>query len=291
MTVTVRSFGTFVAVAAECVLSACAGTGGVSPESKGATDLGGSVVVRIEQYREDEVAGMMQVGISNNGPQPLLIEAVDLAWPGFAQVATAAPDYRLPAGAAVDLPMPVAPVECAAPYTSDPRPSAAPAEVTLRLDGGSTVRAVVADTSALKRIYETECQRQYLASQVDIAFGLDWTLAGDAAETRALGTLVLRRVEAPGVVAVTGVDGSVLLALTVTGAGPVVLAADRSEVVHPVEVRSTLRCDGHALGESKQTFAFDVMVDLGDGQPLPYPVTPDEAGRVRLQQVIDAACG
>lgn len=276
-------------------LAACAGTGsgGAGNGTVGVHEVPGPMSVRIEQYREDEVAGVMQVGVTNHGDGLVAIESVRIDWSGLAEPVAADLDYRLPAEASVDLPVPVGLAQCPSPYTGDPRSPQEPAQVTVGLAGGATVQTAVVDSSALARIYQAECRRRYLSDQVNLSFGDAWTLAGDASQTRAVGTMRLRRGDAAGPVAVTGVDGSVLLDLAVTGQPlPVVLADQLAEVVVPVEVRSTLRCDGHALGESKQTFAFDVMVDLGqDGQALPFALTPDHDGRARMQEVIDAACG
>lgn len=90
------------------------------------------------------------------------------------------------------------------------------------------------------------------------------------------------------------VDGSVLLGLALASApdpGGASLPAGQAAVRLPVKVRSTLRCDGHSLGESKKTYAFDVVVDVGDGENRPYALTPDPAARALMQTLIEDACG
>ena len=90
------------------------------------------------------------------------------------------------------------------------------------------------------------------------------------------------------------VDGSVLLGLALAGTpgpGGASLPAGQAAIRLPVEVRSTLRCDGHSLGESKKTYVFDVVVDVGDGEDRPYALTPDAAARALMQTLIEDACG
>jgi hypothetical protein len=248
----------------------------------------------IQQYREDEVNGVLQVALTNNGPSPVRIQRVELDWPGFAEPPAADPAYRIGPGLTADLPLPLAAADCSAvpnPQLSGP---ATPAIARVEVDGGGLVRVPLPASGALERVFTTDCRRQHTAAQVDLAFGSDWARAGAGAGAVLTGTLDVTRREAVGEVGVVSVDGSVLLGLALVGTpgpGSATLAPGQASTRLPVEVRSTLRCDGHSLGESKQTYVFDVVVDLGDGEARPYALTPDPAARALMQSVIEDACG
>lgn len=289
-----RGWRAAAAAVAVCTVAGCSAEEGgpASPASNTVASQPPTLTARIQQYREDEVASVMQVGISNSGVQPVLVEDVEVGWPGFAVPAVAQPRYRIVPGAAVDLPVPVPAADCAAWTARQPSTPPEPAVVTLTVEGGRTVAAPVTDTAALDRIYQRACRQQYLAEQVDLTFDPEWIRQGEGDQARLLGALRLHRRAATGPVTVAAVDGSVLLALSLPGqAAAPELQPNQTDLSVPVEVRSTLRCDGHALGESKQTFAFDVSLSVDGAAPQPFRVSPDEAGRDAMREVLDAACG
>jgi hypothetical protein len=57
-----------------------------------------------------------------------------------------------------------------------------------------------------------------------------------------------------------------------------------------IDVGSTLRCDGHSLGESKKTYVFDVGLDLGDGR-VDLTLQPPDDVKKQMYDVIKKACG
>jgi len=247
----------------------------------------------VQQYREDEVEGLLQVSLTNRGPATVVIERIELAWPGFAESPVAEPAYRLAPGITADLPLALAPADCSASDDPQDQGPTAPAVARVRLAGGASVEVPLPDSPALGRAFTADCRRQHIASQVQLAFGPDWVRSGQGADSVLTGSLELTRRDAVGEVAVVSVDGSVLLALALAGdPGPLgaSLLPDEDTARFPVEVRSTLRCDGHSLGESKKTFVFDGVVNLGDGEDRPYALTPDAAGRALMQTLIEDAC-
>jgi len=277
-------------LAAVCVLAVGCGPPGAGSRGEGQPQLAGTV----QQYREDEVQGLLQVSLTNRGPSAVVIERIELAWPGFAESPRAEPDYRLGPGITADLPLALAPADCSASDDPQDQGPTAPAVAHIRLAGGASVEVPLPDSPALGRAFTADCRRQHIASEVQLAFGPDWVRGGQGADSVLTGSLELTRRDAVGEVAVVSVDGSVLLALALEGdPGPVGarLPPDEDTARFPVVARSTLRCDGHSLGESKKTFVFDVAVNLGDGEDRPYALTPDATGRALMQTLIEDACG
>jgi hypothetical protein len=260
------------------------------PPDAGGPRLAGA----IQQYREDEVRGVFQLALANGGPSPVVVERVEVAWAGFADPPSAAPGYTLGPGLTADLPLPVAPADCTASDSPQERAPAAPAVARVQVAGGRVVEVTLPASAALERLFTASCRRQFIESQVGVSFGPDWVRTGDGAQAALSGELEVGRREATGAIGLAEVDGSVLLGLALAappGPAGLLLPAGQAAARLPVEVRSTLRCDGHSLGESKQTFVFTAVLDLGDGQDRPYALTPDPAGRALMQRLLEDACG
>lgn len=255
------------------------------------------VTASLQQYREDEVMGVLQVSVTNTSAAAVRIDHVEVRWPGFAGTPSADPGYELAPGATVDLPVPVVPAQCRrqdASTGSVPSAPGAPAQAGIRLADGTTVSAPLSTSGVLERIYSADCDQRYVASRVKLDFGSDWVRRGTGASSALLGTLVAQRLAGDGILTLVSLDGSVLLSLAFVGdhaesAGQQI-AAGEQRATFPVVLRSTARCDGHALGESKKTFIFDAVVDLGDGLGIPYTLSPDAPARAEMQQLIDDAC-
>jgi hypothetical protein len=60
--------------------------------------------------------------------------------------------------------------------------------------------------------------------------------------------------------------------------------------VLPVLAGSAHRCDGHARGNSSQTFLLSVYLRLGDAPVQRRILTPAEPDQVRVLAVIDRDC-
>lgn len=277
-------------LAAACALAAGCASGPGGSTDDAAPRLAGA----IQQYREDEVNGVLQIALTNDGRAPVVIERIEVEWPGFAEPPAADPAYRLGPGLTADLPLHLAAADCAAADSPQQRGPTTPAVARVQVAGGEVVRVPLPASGALERIFTADCRRQDTAAQVGLAFGPEWVRTGAGPDAVLTGALEVTRRDAVGQVGVVSVDGSVLLGLALAGApdpGGASLRAGQAAARFPVEVRSTLRCDGHSLGESKQTYVFDVVVDVGDGQDRPYALTPDAAARALMQALIEDACG
>ncbi len=249
----------------------------------------------MQQYREDEVNGVLQVALTNSGPSPVVIERVELDWPGFAEPPAADPAYRLDPGLTADLPR----VLGGRGLLGLRRPAGAgpddPAVARVRGRRRRGDRVPLPASAALERIFTTDCRRQHTAAQVGLAFGPEWVRTGAGLRLGAHGQPG-RYPPRRGRRGRRGLRRRQRAALRLPsparpGPGGARCPTAQAAARLPVEVRSTLRCDGHSLGESKKTYVFDVVVDIGDGEDRPYALTPDAAARALMQTLIKDACG
>jgi hypothetical protein len=254
----------------------------------------------VAQFREDEVRDQIRVRLAATAP--VRVATLRLEWAGLPELPPTAPRYRLAPGVAVDLPVPLGPAACGDPPRADaPVPPVGPTDVTAVVGvagrGGVVVeeRVPVSDPDAtLARVFARACREQALAALVSAQFGPRWEPSRRDGVPVLAGSMDVQRLAATGPVAVTGIDGSVLLEVVPVSPPPWVMDTGSGALSVPVAVTSTGRCDGHALGESKQTYVFDVLVDVAGQAGLtgPQPLTVEAPAALRdpLWATMLAAC-
>lgn len=260
----------------------------------GATD---GLAASIRQFREDEVAGVLQIELvrSRDPGDPAPVRSVQLIWPGLAPQPPTLREVAVAPGQRVDVPTPLGEPVC---DTTD-APSYASGAVVLTiarpgLDDRSLTVPLLADAQpALDNVWTKGCVRKRLLERVALRYD-PWGRTDDGGVPAGRSTLVVTRRTAVGPVRVTGVDGSVLLVVRPAdplGSDGVELPVGTDEVRIPLLVTGSGRCDGHALGDSKRTYVFQVQVQLDDDEPVGVDVTVPEADRPLLNQVIVDTCG
>jgi hypothetical protein len=270
--------------------TACSNAG----DGTSTSDEGARLSAALQQYREDEVKHIVKIQLTNTGSSDVVVSQLRLAWPGLRSSATA-PDYPLGAGQEAALPVPYSEASC--PRGSTGPPAEHPVAIaTIRSGTGEReVRLTPTDTEGvLARIWTADCRRQALDAAVDVRFGDTWAPTVVAGVPGLEGTIEVRRKDAPADVSVTGISGSVLLDIVPVGeAGDPLLRLGPGQPAGelPVAVTTSHRCDGHAIGESKKPYEFNVQVALGGDAPGPVTITPDAATRQRMLGVIEAGCG
>ena len=178
------------------------------------------------------------------------------------------------------------PAVCSDPaQVTDPVPDV-PIAATAETSAGPVTFPVTDPLDVLRRLYQPSCERQAIDDAVAIEFGTEWVDAGSD-PPRLDGTLILTRNRPDAEVTVTGLSGSVLLLLDAEGL-PATLPVGEDRMELPVSV-SNGRCDGHALGESKQTYLFQLGVRV-DGQDADRLLVPDVDLQERLFAAIIARC-
>ena len=241
----------------------------------------------VNQFRYDEGTRHLKAGVTNNGDRDIAVTRATIAWP-----ALAFPSVRLPAGA-------VHPGQTAAFTISygTPRCSRQPAPPPLlvaEVNGRSTRLPLhVDDPGLLDRLRVKACDQERL----DRVASVDLRLARRSVHTSGgehlPATVVVRH--RPGQTApvrVVDLDGSVLIDLTPRD-GAAALPTPPSTggtLAFPVEFASAHRCDGHARGQSQQTFLFSAYLRVGSHPQQRVVLDLSSAERDRLIGLVDRDC-
>lgn len=253
--------------------------GGASalPSSEAAPPgLSASVV----QYRRDAQRDVLQVKVTNDGPDPVHVTDVRLDTWTFTAPVQATKDSRIAPGTSADLTVPLGEADCDGSEQSD--------QVTLEVDG-ATVRLPVGD-DVLVPVRDERCRAVAVAEQVVLAVSPDWV---DAGEVR--GEPALR-----GAVTATPQPGSAAASLAVEGATTLFTVAEPSraelpaDAVGPVALDVLLtvtRCDPHAVAEDKKGYLLPVRVALDGADEVLVEVAVPVPERGPLQDLVDRTCG
>ena len=232
----------------------------------------------VEQSRDNENRGLLQLVVRNDGDEPVRVRRVELRSDGWERVPPSTYDQEVGPGTRTAFPAGYGAVDCGA--------RAAGSEVLVGLQDGGRVREVrlpvPASDPVLPRLHERACALEAVRAAVDVEITGDWRRSGD----EVTGELRLTRRAGDEPVRVTDVQSSIILLLQAPGL-PLALEGDASATA--VVVRA-VRCDPHALIESKRTFTFPVFVALGDDAPLQLSVTADAAGQAVMQEALRERC-
>lgn len=256
-------------------VAACAGTGSPAPE------LSSSFV----QQRTDEGTSRADVRLTNHGRSPVHVSGVGLSWDGYGGQRLVAADTTYDPGRTIDLPVRLGRLNCA---SRDETPAA-----VVRAEGDTLTLALDdAGASALREVWEHACAARQIRRLVSVAFGPRWTPSADGLR----GSLLLTRRAPDAAVAVTGLQGSVLVAFSPAASPPpgrplTVLDPGSASARLPVVLSSNGRCDAHALSESKQTFLLRVELTVDGGEPQQVIVKPDKPTQVEVLGLIRSMCG
>lgn len=240
--------------------------------------------VELTQNRRDLGTRTIQVKVGNSADGAVAIEQVGVEVDGFEPTEPRPEDALLPPGIRVDLPVTLGESRCDGTDESAGEPVVI---LRVRPEGAEAqdVEMPLEASWALDGLFARECAREAVAEAVDLSFGPTWTLEGTALR----GTVAVERLDSTEPIAVTGVRGIVLYNTRLLD-GPFTLeaGADRADV--PIEL-TTARCDGHALGESKQSFVMELWVELGDDPERYTTLEADEPARERWLELSRVGCG
>jgi len=234
----------------------------------------------LQQWRDDEVAGRFQVRVDNATGSDLMVDSIVVEWAGFAAPTRSEPRYLVGDGTRVDLAVALPAARCSDPPSFDEALPPGPPVVVVN----GTERVPITDVRhVLDRVHERSCTQQAIAHRATVAFGPDWELVEDGGDPVLRGDLVVAP-RSTSSVALRGMNGSVLLSIEPEdGLAP---AGDRV----PVLVGRGGRCDPHALGDSKQTYVFDLALVV-DGTEVDTSIVAEPWLQARMGEVIRARCG
>jgi hypothetical protein len=258
--------------------------------SGGQSEARPDLALTVEQYRDDEVAHAIQVAVRNQEPRPITVETVEFDSPDFEPTGRVAHHTSIPPGGwRIDLKTPYGKGRCDG-TTVPARARAATAVLRIESADGTAhdYRYPLPDPQhLLDRLLVNACRLAVVANVADITFGDTWTVIRRGSEPTMRGTIEVRRANLERSLAVTDIQGSVLLAFHPPNRRPLAtLPADGAKTSFPLEVASR-RCTGHAFGESKQTYYFRIWVSIDGGAPIGITFTPDDKVKAALHHLLE----
>lgn len=253
-------------------------TAPAAPPTLPALALPAGVEVFVEFPRYLHLQRRLEVGFDNDGDEELVVESVGLRAPLFTPIPLDEPTTRVEVGRRRDLQIGLGSAVCPAPG------GPAQVEVVAEIGGVRQHGLIDVPIEPLQQISDSECGRELVLEAVDVGLGDEFSVE-DGVLTTAL-TLARRTGDEP--IEVTNVRGSVLLELMpVTAATPLAaMAPGQADLAVPVRMR-VIRCDPHAVTESKKTFQLAVWIAVGERETQHLVVAAEGALRDELQALID----
>lgn len=253
-----------------------------------------SLSATVTQYRPDEGTRRISVEVTNTDAEPVRVSGVALRTSAFEPLATTGKDTVFEPGQTIALVTTYGDPRCGHGDTA----TDAVAALTLTGETGQgTVEVPVARAgqTLLNRLHRVECQQATLDEVASVRLQSDWRRVESDGLPYLRGSLLLRR--APGSpsgvgVSVTATAGSVLLDLRpVRPRRPVGrLEPGQASARIPVLLGSSMRCDGHALGGSTQTFLLSAFVRRDGAPQQRVLLIPDAATQRRALRVVHEVC-
>jgi hypothetical protein len=232
------------------------------------------------QFRRDVARRRVEVRLvaSNAG---LVVEALTVRAPGLDLHRDRPVEAELRPGAGLDLPVVMGEPDCAVV------PGSAVAVVALRDGTGArrTVEVPLADDGLLTRLQEADCADRALRAQADIEVAaVEPVRTSDGPALRIDIRLTRRSGDDP--VRITATGANTVYTMTAVGPLPTLHQGTATLVVDMLPSR----CDPHGLGESYRTSLIDLVVALGDADPRPFVLTPEDDVRRQIENFAVDTC-
>jgi hypothetical protein len=251
-----------------------------------ARDLRASVL----QLRHEEGTATIHLRLTNTGSKPVEVASVRLGGPSLTSgEATPVVDEArmIESGQLMTAPGAYEPPRCDA--------AGQPSMLTVTLASGETLEVPMdADGQQLVDwLVARDCGLARIEESVRIRFLPDWRIRTVAGSRAMVGTLALdRRRNGSRELEVVGVRGSVLLdfaLLRPRQSYTLRTGVDAARL--PVALVPAGRCDGHALGQSRQTFLLSVFVQLRGQAEQRLILSPTLPVQDRVLALVSRACG
>ena len=246
----------------------------------------------VDQFRNDEPRHQVRLTFTNHGPQPVVVNTVQLRSADFAVVPPRRHDYALPPGGTigVGLPATFGDAICAGGIPTVAKPAQAAAVITYP-DGGHAefVWPLEDKRDLLSLLLRQDCERQKIASAVELGLTGPWTPARtDNGDPSIHATLDLRLTNPDATVEVSQVRGSILYHLRTP---PIRLDSAHPQLHVPV-VFVNNRCDEHAVSGSTQSYIFRLWLRIDGTEPIPMVIPGvDDTAKEALATLIRTGCG
>ena len=243
------------------------------------------------QNRLDVAQGIFQMKMYNGTGVDFPIVGVQLVWAGMTTPVSDRTNMLI-ASDRLDYPVSLAPATCVGDGTIADMPDPNEAYVRVLLADGSELHAPVFDVLHFaRRLYLTDCERQFIGTQV----GIEWVdLHAAMLDSRPVteGRLRLTRLAGEGTVTIELIRPTIIFtfkALDAVGNVVAVLPAGSAGVDVPVRFLEG-RCDAHASSEVSQPFEFSATLDLGDGVQRTFALPIPKADQVAMRGRVEAGC-
>ena len=242
----------------------------------------------VAQFRFDEGTRNLRAGVTNNSDRDIRVTSATIVWDGFAFPDVPITDDLVKPGLTAAFQIAYGHPRC------DHEPSGPPALEAV-IDGRTRRLPLrVEDPGLLVRLRDRACAVERLAAAATVRLSFQQRTVMVSGEEYLPGAVVVTRRDGPAEpLRVVDLGGSVLVDFVPRDgrtALPVTLPPDQRRLVLPVLAGSAHRCDGHARGNSSQTFLLSVYLRL-DGAPVQRQiVVPADPDQVRLLAVIDRDC-
>ena len=236
---------------------------------------------RLLQFRRDVARRRVEVRLTaaNEG---LVVEALTVRAPGLSLERDRRVEAELRTGAGLDLPVVMGEPDCRVAAES------AVAVVGLRDATGTrrTVEVPLTDDGLLARLQEADCADRAIRAQADIRVaGVAQVQTPDGPALRI--EIRLSRLSGQDPVRITGTGANTVY--TITPVGPLPMLGDGGPELLVIDMLPA-RCDPHGLGESYRTSLIELVVGLGDAEPRPFVLTPEDDVRRRLETFAVDTC-
>lgn len=243
------------------------------------------------QNRLDVAQGIFQLKMYNGTDQDRPIVGVQLLWAGLTTSVSDRANVLI-AGDRLDYPVPLAPATCLGDGTIADMPDPNGAHVRVLLADGGELQAPVFDVLHFARkLYLTDCERQFIGTQV----GIEWVDLHEAIlDGRPVteGSLRLTRLAGEGTVTIELIRPTIIFTFHVlnpVGDDVAVLPVGSATVDVPVQFLEG-RCDAHAASEVSQPFEVSATLDLGDGVQRAFALPIPKASQIAMRRRVDDAC-
>lgn len=280
-------------------LAAVSGCGSADGSGAGDRGIDGATLglsATLVQNREDVAPRRLQVKLTNGSDEQLRVLDVRLSWSGLEEVEAADQDVLFGIGQRTDLPVPYGDAICPDDVSAD-RPPRTPIVALASIESSDGTRREVAVPvddvkGVLDNLYQTDCRRQFVDAAVRLELAGPWERVDPGGVPTLRGALAVERRASTDPIAILDISGSVLLSLApAPGVGEPMLTLAPTDRAGSAALEVTgSRCDGHALADSKQTFLFQLQLDIGDGPEGVMIVPPPGAQEAMLQLILDH-CG
>ncbi|MEQ1872786.1 MAG: hypothetical protein ABL953_03580 [Ilumatobacteraceae bacterium] len=243
------------------------------------------------QNRLDVAKDIFQMKLYNGTDEDLPVVGVQFVWVGMTTPVSDRANMLI-AGDRLDYPVSLAPATCIGDGTIDDMPDPQEAHVRVLLADGRELQAPVFDVLHFaRRLYLTDCERQFIGTQVAI----EWVDLHEAMlDGRPVteGSLRLTRLAGEGVVTVALIRPTIIFGFEVldsAGDFVAVLPEDADAVDVPIRFIEG-RCDAHASAEVSQPFQFTATLDLGDGVERTFAMPIPKADQIPMRARVEAGC-